>query len=248
MADKHERSQPRRPGLPLHATAAFGPFPTSKRKKVQGRSPDFFVSSKAATAIPTPHPALQDALILASLDPQVRSISYLATAVVATERVDLGAIVVRRDDGRFLLDVVEARRIRNLEDEGLALIAMGELGLKPWVISALELRREPRYTNAQFVWLYNGHRVPRELRKRILGALRDRKPMALGELERSVGSDPSNDVMALVCADQLELDLTSQPLQLTTIVRARRLPARNHQGIARARGNRILRLPASPRS
>jgi hypothetical protein len=137
--------------------------------------------------------------------------------------VDLDAIVVQRDDGRFLLDVVEARRIRNLEDEGLALIAIAELGLKPWVITAKELRREPRYTNAQYVWLYNGHRVPRELRKRILRALVAKESMQLGELERSVRSDrdPSNDVLALVCSGELELDMTSQPIQLTTIVKSR---------------------------
>jgi hypothetical protein len=159
---------------------------------------------------------------LASLDPKVCSLSYLATAVVASEQVDLSAIVVQCDDGRFLLDVVEARRIRNLEDEGLALIALAELGLKPWVISRKELRREPRYTNAQFVWLYNGHRVARALRKRILRAL-DKESMQLGELERSVRSDrdPFPDVMAMVCSDELELDMTSQAVQLTTIVKSR---------------------------
>jgi hypothetical protein len=220
MTDKHDRSKPHRAELPLPASASEH-FPTFDKSTVQDPS-DLFVSVKAATPIPAPHPAVREALIQASLDPRVRSISYVAAAVVASEQVDLGAIVVQRDDGRFLLDVVEARRIRNLEDEGLALIAIAELGLKPWVISAQQLRREPHYTNAQFVWLYNGHRVPRELRKRILGALRDREPMPLGELERSVSDrDPSNDVMALVCADRLELDLTSQPLQLTTIVRSR---------------------------
>jgi len=248
MTDKHDRSKPHRTELPLPASASEH-FPTFDKRTVQDPS-DLFVSVKVATPIPVRHPAVRDALIQASLDRRVRSISYVAAAVVASKETDLGAIVVQRDDGRFFLDVVEARRIRDLDDEGLALIALAELGLKPWVISAQQLRLEPHYTNAQFVWLYNGHRVPRELRKRILGALRDREPMALGELQRSVGSDrdPFNDVMALVCADQLELDLTSQPLQLTTIVRARRLPARNHQGIARARGNRILRLPARPRS
>jgi hypothetical protein len=246
MTDKHDRSKPHRTELPLPASSSEH-FPAFDKSTVQDPS-DLFVSVKAATPIPVQHPAVRDALIQVSLDRRVRSISYVAGAIVASKEIDLGAIVVDRDDGRFFLDVVEARRIRDLDDEGLALIKLAELGLKPWIISAQQLRLEPHFTNAQFVWLYNGHRVPRELRKRILGALRDREQMTLGELEQSVGSDPSIDVMALVCADQLELDLTSAAIQLTTIVRARRLPARNHQGIARARGNRILRLPASPRS
>jgi hypothetical protein len=220
---KRDRYKPRRHELPLDPSAAFGLFPTSKRKKVQSLSPDFFVSSKAPTAIPVRHPALQDALIQVQLDTRVRSIAYIATVVVASERVDLGAIVVQRDDGRFLLDVVEARRIRNLEDEGLALIALAELGVRPWVISRKELRREPRYTNAQFVWLYNGHRVARALRKRILRVLLEKESMQLGEVERSVRSDrdPFPDVMAMVCRDELELDLASQAVQFTTIVRSR---------------------------
>jgi hypothetical protein len=64
--------------------------------------------------------------------------------------------------------------------------------------------------------------VPRELRKRILRAL-DKEPMQLGELERSVRSvrDPSHAVMSLVCAGLLELDMTSQVIQQTTIVMSR---------------------------
>jgi hypothetical protein len=221
MADKHDRSKPHRPEVPLPASA-FEHFPMFNKKTVQGLS-GLFVSAKAATAIPARHPALRDALIQASLDPQVRSIGYVAAAVVASEQVDLGAIVVQRDDGRFLLDVVPARRIRDLEDEGLALIALAELGLKPWLVSAEELRREPRYTNAKLVWSYNEHRVPIELRMRILQTLLDEEPMQLGRLVRSVRSDrdPSPAVMALVCADLLELDLISQPLGPTTIVRSR---------------------------
>jgi hypothetical protein len=223
MADKHDRSNPHRHELPQHPSAEFEFFPTSKRKAVQSRSPNLFVSSKTATAIPTRHPALQDALIQASLDPAVRSIGYIATAAVGSEQVDLGAIVVQRDDGRFLLDVVPARPIRDLEDEGLSLIALGELGLKTLIISARQLFREPRCTNARFVWLYHRQRVPRELRNRILRVLRDKESMQLGELERRVRSDrdPSNDVMALVCAGELELDLISQPVQQTTLVKSR---------------------------
>jgi hypothetical protein len=195
-----------------------------KKNTVQDLS-DLFVSPKTTTGIPVPHPAIREALIQASLDPEVRSIDYMASAVVATEQVDLGVIIVQRNNQRFLMDVVPGRRrrIRSLEDEGLALIALAELGIKPWVISAKELRREPRYSNALFVWLYNGHRVPREERERILRALTDKEPIQLGQLERSVrsGRDPFPSVMALVCDDFVELDLISQPIGRTTIVKSR---------------------------
>src|SRR5262245_35843104 len=111
------------------------------RKVAHGR-PDLFVSAKTATAIPARHPALRDALIQSSLDPQVWAISYVASACVASEQVELDAVVVQRDDGRFLLDVVPARRIRDLEQEGLAQIAIDELGLKPLILTMEEIQRE----------------------------------------------------------------------------------------------------------
>jgi hypothetical protein len=192
------------------------------RKAAQGRA-DLFVSAKTATAIPARHPALRDALIRASLDPQVRSISYVASACVASEQVELDAVVVQRDDGRFLLDVVPARRVRDLEEEGLALIALARLGLKPLTLTAEEIRREPRYANSRLVWSYTGISVPLGLRMRVLQILLDDGPMPLGQLLKSIRSerDPTPAVMALACADLLTLDLVSQPLGPGTIARSR---------------------------
>jgi hypothetical protein len=219
MTDKHHRSDRRQRKVLIPATSDLPP--PSNRKAAQGRSKDFFVSAKTAIPIPSKHPALREALILASLDPRVRAIDYVASAVVASESVDLRAIIVHRDDGRFFLDVMQARPIRDLEHEGLSLIALAELGLRPLVISAKSLLREPRYSNALFVWLYNGHRVPPEQRKRILRVLTDKEPIELGQLERCVRSDPFYSVMSLACDDLIELDLISTPLGRRTTVRRR---------------------------
>jgi hypothetical protein len=192
------------------------------RKAAQGH-PDLFVSAKTATAIPARHPALRDALIQASLDPQVRSIAYAASAHVASAQVELDAVVVRRDDGRYLLDVIPARRVRDLEDEGLVQIALAKLALKPLTLTAEEIRREPRYANSRLVWSYKGIAVPLGLRMRVLQILLDDGPMPLGQLLKSIRSDrdPTRAVMALACADLLSLDLVSQPLGLGTIARSR---------------------------
>ena len=181
-----------------------------------------FVSVKTSTAIPVPHPALRHALVRVSLNPQVRSIDYVAEAIVASEQVDIDAIVVQRDDSSFLLDVVPARRIRDVDDEGLALIALAQLRFEPWIITAEELRREPRYTNAKLVWSYSQHRAPIDFRMRIQ-ALLEEKSIQLGRLIQTVrdNSDPSPAILALACADLLELDLVSQPLGPKTIVKSR---------------------------
>jgi hypothetical protein len=60
--------------------------------------------------------------------------------------------VVVRDDGRFYLDVVEARPVRDVETEGLALIALDRLGLPPLTLHAADIRREPGFANAKTVW------------------------------------------------------------------------------------------------
>jgi hypothetical protein len=97
----------------------------------------------------------------ASLDPSVRSLAFLPSAHVAAAPVELDAVVLTRDDGRFHLDVVPARRVRDLDDEGLALIALRELGLEPFTVTAEDLKAEPRCGNCRLVWSHN-RRLVRE--------------------------------------------------------------------------------------
>jgi hypothetical protein len=189
-------------------------------KEAQGL-PALFVSAKTTTAVPVRHPTLRDALIQASLDPRVRSIDYVGSARVASVQVTLDAVIVHHEDGRYVLDVVPARRMRDIEDEGLVLIALGELKLKPLVLTAEEIRREPRRANANLVWSHNDVTVPIGLRMRILQVLLDEGPMPLGQLLKSVAgeSDLAAAVMALACANLVCLDLLAQPLSPTTLVR-----------------------------
>jgi hypothetical protein len=208
-----------RPRSPL-SPSAVGFSPTFHRKGVS----KLFVSAKTAGAIPILSPAIGDALVLASLDAKVRSIGFIASARRGKEHVDLDVVVVQRGDRLFFMDVVTARRIRDLEDEGLALIALEEFELSPWTISAEALRREPRYSNTQFVWQYNRHRVPAALHKHILHVL-DQQPMQLGRLLKRIGGDGTSPaILSLACADVLEIDLASHPIDRTTMVRLRRYP------------------------
>lgn len=158
-----------------------------------------------------------------SLDPQVRSLEFIPTAPVDAAQVDLQAIVVVRDDGRFHLDVVEARRVGELEIEGLALIALDRLGVTPLTLTAADIRREPRFANSKSVWAYRMHPLGIEMRMRVLSTLQDDGPLQLGCLPQLVRSvqDPAPAVMALACSDLIEIDLASQPLGPVTIVRAR---------------------------
>jgi hypothetical protein len=196
--------------------------PADAEKAAQGAS-DLFVSAKTAAAIPARHPALRDALIQASLDPQVCCIAYVASASIASKEVELDAVVVQRDEGRVLRDIVAAWRICDVEEQGFVQIALTELGLKQIVLTVEEIEREPRCGNARLVWSYRKSPVSVGLRMRILQTRLDDGPMPLGDLLKSIRSerDPAPAVMALACADLLNLDLVSQPLGPATVVRYR---------------------------
>jgi hypothetical protein len=184
---------------------------------------NLFISAKTTVAIPTACALVRDALIQATLDPSVRSIEFLAQARVDATPIDLDAIVIVRDDGRFVLDVVPARPVRDVEQEGLALIAYSRLGLSQITLTAADIKREPRFANSRLVWSYRLAPVGITLRMRVLQILADDGPMSLARLLTAVRSDrdPNPGVMALACSDLIELDLVSRPLGPQTIARAR---------------------------
>jgi hypothetical protein len=184
------------------------------------RRPDLFVSAKTPVAIPAGHPALREALVQASLDPAVRSIGYVASALVASDQVELDAVVLQRDDGRFVLDVVPARR---LEDGHLRRTALRDLGLAPLVVTSDDLRAEPRRSNVDLVWSHRGRAVPVDLRLCILQILIEDGPLPLGDLLQRTRTDrePAAAVMSLACSDLVEIDLTSDRIGPTTLVRSR---------------------------
>jgi hypothetical protein len=148
-----------------------------------------FVSAKTSTAIPARCALVRDALVQASLDPAVRSIEFVPSARVGATPVDLGAIIIVRDDGRFYLDVVAARPLRDVEDEGLVLIALQNLGLTAITLTAADIQREPRFANSRLVWSYRLHPVGISMRMRVLQILADDGPMALSRLLSAVWSD-----------------------------------------------------------
>lgn len=182
-----------------------------------------FVSPKTVAPVPVRDHLVREALIQASLDPEVRSIEFVATARVRQAQVALDTIVIVRDDGRFYLDVLPARPVRDVEAEGLALLALDSLKLAPLTLSVEDIRREPLSANSRLVWSYRDYRVGIGMRMRILQTLTDDGPMQLGQLLATIRAerDPSPAVMALACANLIDIDLVSQPLGPQTMVRQR---------------------------
>jgi hypothetical protein len=182
-----------------------------------------FISAKTAVVIQAPHPLVRDALVQATLDPQVRSIGVAAQPQVDDAQAGLNAIVVVRDDGSFVLDVAPARPVRDARHEELLLNEYSQLGLNVITLTAADIRREPRFANSRLVWSYRLAPVGIGLRMAVMQVLADDGPMSLSRLLSAVRSDrdPSPPIMALTCSDLIELDLVSRPLGPATIVRLR---------------------------
>ena len=182
---------------------------------------DVFVSVKCADrAIPIRHPLQRDASMQASLDPRVRAIEYIPAVDILSGIFSMDAIALVCDGGFFHLDLVEARRPCSSTDRGLIERAISELGLLPLTVTETDIGREPRATNAKIVWRHDNRRVDMDLRMQVLSFLCDEGPMRLRELLSCLRAerDPTPGLLALACADLIELDLATEPLGPATMV------------------------------
>ena len=189
-------------------------------KAVQTDAGILFISAKTKTAIPTSCVLVRDALVQATLDPAVRAIGRRAQAGCVSAPVDVPAIIIVRDDGRFYLDVDE---VPHAPDWAKTTAVLENEGFRPLVLTATDINREPHLTNARLVWNCRMNPVGITVRMSVLQVLADDGPMTLSQLLSSIQSDrdPSPAVMAMACSDLIELDLMSVPLGPKTIVRAR---------------------------
>jgi hypothetical protein len=176
-----------------------------------------FVSAKTTRAIAVRCALFEDALVQASLDPSIRAIELFPRSPLSPWPREPAVIVVR-DDGRFVLRVKEA-------------IVRSEDGIAPpgfrtnapqfpeIVLTEADLRSEPRCSNTRLVWSYRRRRVSAGLRFQITQTLREDGPMTLAQLMSAVRilGNSAAAVLVLACADLVELDLGAAPLGPATV-------------------------------
>jgi hypothetical protein len=187
------------------------------------RPSSIFQSAKTGVGIPHLGGLVLDALVQNTLAPEVRAIGYIGTATAGTREIELAAITITRDDGRYHLDIVSARPLRSNEDDRLANQALCDLGLMSIEVTAADIIKEPRFSSARAVWTYRRCAVWLEMRFKIQTALAEEGPLSLHHLCTLVQGpqDPFACVLSLVCADELEIDLLPGPIGPSTIVRSR---------------------------
>lgn len=151
------------------------------------RHPNIVNSPKTSTAIPAPTPVHRDLLIQAVLDPHVRSIEFVHRIVHRGRAVDARSVVLHRDDGRYLIDLVGTRPQRKPEEEEALELGLLEKGIQRREIDPQDIRREPRFGNAREIWKHRDFLPPSRDRERIMDALYSRGPQPISELEDAVG-------------------------------------------------------------
>jgi hypothetical protein len=184
-------------------------------------SQSLFVGPKSSAAIPISSLLLRDAVLQATFDPAVWKIDFIPSARVNQATVKLNAVVLQRDDGRFMLDVVEGRSLRDADSEsGFFLQALQQLNVSPLELTATDIRREPKFSNCREIWRHKAHPVSMSTRMGIQRALEDEGPLSILQLEDIVQShfDIETAVFALACDAVLELNLDETPLGHHTIV------------------------------
>jgi hypothetical protein len=181
-----------------------------------------FVSAKTSRPIPHAVGLVADALLQASLNPEIIEISFLGTTGSAVRPIVLDVVTLLTRNGWRYLDIEVARPLRSLREADAFEQELRERGLAPYTLTGADIVKEPRFTTARAVWTYRRCAVSSDMRVRLLAALADDGPMSLHQLCTLVPGplDPFAAVLSLACSNELEIDL-SGPLGPTTILRSR---------------------------
>lgn len=181
-------------------------------------------ATKCLTAIPTRTSLHRDALIQSVLDPHVRSAEFLKEVRFGADVITVNSIVLRRDDGAYMLDIVGASARRDVDQEETLYFGLKSLGLSLLRLDAADIRREPKLSSAREIWSHRTFDVPLRDRMRILSALSEYGPRPIVSLEDIIQSrfELSASVCRLACDDLVEIDVATRALSPNSIVRARR--------------------------
>ena len=189
------------------ATAVVRP----SRKRRSPPDADDFRTPKSSSAIPKRSRCFNNLALQLSLDPLVRSIKYVDSLSALRRRVKVEMLIAEREDGRFAYDLIDERPPRDLDEEGLLLIALEENCIGLIEVDRTHLNKEPLAGNCLFIWKHRSHPVDGSARTAIDCALRKRGPLTIRELGGIAGlSNPIKTVCALAWEGVLAVDLSRQ--------------------------------------
>jgi hypothetical protein len=187
------------------ATAVIRP----SRKRISPPKADDFRTPKFSSAIPKRSRCFNNLALQLLLDPLVRSIKYVDSLSALRRRIKVEMLIAEREDGRFAYDLIDERPPRDLDEEGLLLIALQENCIGLIEVDRTHVNKEPRAANCLLIWNHRSHPVDDSARRSIDRALRKHGSLTirkLGEIARV--SNPMKTVCALVAKGALAVDLS----------------------------------------
>jgi hypothetical protein len=146
------------------------------------------------------------------LDPHITALEFRTSLSFSGREVPVAMFVADLADGSCVaFDIIDERPYRDLDTEGLALLALQELNMSLVEIDHAIIYCEPRLTNTRRLWSFREYRVSTELRASIDRVLVARQRLTIQSLARTVGlRDPLPVVGALVSQGVLAIDPAKQ--------------------------------------
>jgi hypothetical protein len=173
---------------------------------------------KARSAIPKHSSTFNKLVVRLAIDPTVKSIQYVETLPLLGQRVDVRMLVVERDDGQYAYDLVDERLARDLDLEGLVLLALEENFIKLVEIDRTQVNQQPQLSNCLRIWQNRNYSVADSARIAIEEALSAHGPLPIKKLGQIAGiASPFRAACALIWQGVLAIDI-SQSLDRDALV------------------------------
>jgi hypothetical protein len=181
-------------------------------KRSSSTNADYLRTPKSSSPILKRSRSFNALVIQLSIDPVVRSIRYVDSLPAMGRRVKVEMLVAERDDGqRFAYDLVDEGPTRDLDSEGLLLLALEENGVNLIEVGRKQINEEPRASNCLLIWRHRTYPVDDSTKVAIVRALRKQGPIAIRKLGEIAGvSYPMKTVCALAWKGIVAVDLSEQ--------------------------------------
>jgi hypothetical protein len=175
---------------------------------------------KATSAIPTGSANFEKLVVQLSVSGNVTSFEFVEALPVLGTRVNVEMLVATRQDGRFAYELVDERPVRDIDTEGLLLIALQQHGIRLVEVDTFRLDAEPEATNRALIWRCRDRPVASNVRKAVEAALIRHGPLPARTLGKILElPDPLPILCALACQGAVGLDLSRKLNQRTRVVR-----------------------------
>lgn len=106
-----------------------------------------------------------------TLAPAVHSLSFVAALRLAGEQIDVGMLVAEYDDGLVAYDIVDERDDRDIDTEGMLLIALDQHEISVSAVDSSSIFAQPLSRNCELIWKHRGIEVDPDIVVRIEHAL-----------------------------------------------------------------------------